>query len=83
MDGDMYATVSGDPWDMSGLGICYAFNALQGNLLPSDKRIVVLPSPVVDAKNAKEFYKSHFEGKRSADWKKRLAEVAKEIKSAQ
>ena len=83
MDGDMYATVSGEPWDMSGLGICYAYNALQGNMLPEKKQILVLPSPVVDASNAKAYYQSHFEGTRTADWKKKVEEVAQAIKAAQ
>jgi ribose transport system substrate-binding protein len=83
IDGDMYATVSGDPWDMSGLGICYAYNAAIGNILPEDKQIIYLPSPVVDASNAQEYYDSHFVGERSADWPARAADVTKAIKAAQ
>lgn len=81
--GDIYATVSGDPWDMSGLGICYAYNAAMGNILPEDKQVIYLPSPVVDGSTAEEYYESYFVGERTADWKSRAEEVKKLIQEAQ
>jgi ribose transport system substrate-binding protein len=82
INGDMTLTVSGDPWDMSGVGICYAYEALKGNILPESKQIIVLPSPVIDASNAKAYFASAFAAVRTADWKKVAAGIEKQIKAA-
>lgn len=78
-EGDMYATVSGDPWYMSGLGMVYAYNAVEGKILPKIEQIVMLEAPVVNESNAAEFYQSYFVGERTADWESITEEVAKKM----
>jgi ribose transport system substrate-binding protein len=75
-DGDMFATVSGDPWSMSGLGMVYVYNAVNGKMVPEEDQIVLLDAPIVDHSNAAEYFQSNFAGERSADWQKIAEEVS-------
>jgi len=82
IEGDMYATVSGDPWYMSGIGMVYAYNAVRGKILPEEEQIVMLEAPVVDQSNAAEYYQTNFVSERTIDWKKITEEVAEKMQAA-
>ncbi len=81
IEGDMYATVSGDPWYMSGLGMVYAYNAVKEKILPEEEQIIMLEVPVVDQSNAAEYYQANFVGERTIDWEKISEEVAEKMQA--